>query len=508
MPPPVIEPLPIKDAFVSTFPRFSDKRGYFNELYNQVSYPSYVKGTGIRNQAGNWQQVSTSMTLKVDTIRGLHLSPYNKFCSVVSGAIYDVIVDVREDSPTFLKWCATYVSEENCRQIHVPAYCLHGVLALKPESRLLYLQGGTFIPELESDCTPFEELFGIHWPLSHPSNLTISDRDRNAPSITADNRKPHLRGKPCPKRVLVIGASGQVGAAVSREMAQQGYLVYGTHTANAFPDQYTIRFDLEAAAKEPERASDLLSIMQPQIVIICAAFTAVDSAEDQEEKVHLINVKGPEAVAIAAKRIGAKVVVYSSDYVWDGTSGPYSEDAPTSPTSVYGQSKAAMERSIIAVSPSSLVLRTTVVYGPEKQGKNFVYQLCRRLGGGSTMTVVTDQLSTPTYSRDLATLSRLLLEANATGIFNASGVEVLSRYDFAVAAAKACGLDTKGILPCLTADQQQKAKRPLKAGMTMEKAKRLLGSRFQMRSVQDAIADWRGSPVDGDAPLLTATSRL
>eukprot|EP00403_Amphidinium_massartii_P019992 CAMPEP_0178411032 /NCGR_PEP_ID=MMETSP0689_2-20121128/21287_1 /TAXON_ID=160604 /ORGANISM="Amphidinium massartii, Strain CS-259" /LENGTH=496 /DNA_ID=CAMNT_0020032229 /DNA_START=13 /DNA_END=1499 /DNA_ORIENTATION=- len=496
MPPPVIEPLPIKDAFTATFPRFADRRGYFNELFNRVSYPEFVRGS----IAGDWKQVSTSLTLEVGTVRGLHLSPYNKFCTVVSGAIYDVIVDVREDSPTFLKWCASYVSEENRKQVHVPAYCLHAIMALQPGTRLLYLQGGTFQPKLESDCTPFEELFGIHWPVSDLSKMIISDRDRNAPAISADSRMPQLKGRARPKRVLVIGASGQVGGAIVKDMEKNGYLVYGTHTANPAEGQYTIKFDLEAAAKEPNLADELLSVMRPDIVIICAAFTAVDAAEDNKEKVYAINVKGPEAVALAAKKIGAKLVVYSTEYVWDGTSGPYREDHPISPTNVYGESKAAMEKSLVTSYPSSLILRTTVVYGPEKQGKNFLYQLCRKLGAGETMKVVSDQISSPTYNRDLATLTRMLLEADAAGIFNACGLEVLSRYDFAIAAAKALGLDPQKIQPSLTADYNQKAKRPLKAGMSMDKAKALLGSRFHMRSVQEAIADWKASQVEGDAP--------
>eukprot|EP00403_Amphidinium_massartii_P034048 CAMPEP_0178449176 /NCGR_PEP_ID=MMETSP0689_2-20121128/42391_1 /TAXON_ID=160604 /ORGANISM="Amphidinium massartii, Strain CS-259" /LENGTH=507 /DNA_ID=CAMNT_0020074437 /DNA_START=88 /DNA_END=1611 /DNA_ORIENTATION=- len=507
MPAPVIEALPIKDAYVATFKRFKDDRGHFNELFNREQYPDIVRGS---NDEGAWKQVSTSLTMQVGTIRGLHLSPYNKFCSVLSGAIYDVIVDVRKDSPTFMKWCATVVSEENCKQVHVPAYCLHGVMAIEPGTRLLYLQGGTFQPALESDCTPFEELFGIHWPLPDMSKVIVSERDRNAPAISADNRLPELKGRRRPKRVLVIGASSQVGCAVVKEMERNGYLVYGTHSSSSAPGRHTMCFDLEAAAKVPEKADELLNVMRPDVVVLCPTFvsaeTAASGVESHKEHTYAVNVAGPEAVALAAKKIGAKLVVYYTENVWDGT-------FPMSPTPVIGEHAAIMERSVIATCSSCLVLRTTGVYGPEPQGQSFLYQLCRKLRLGERVEVASDQLSSPIYNKDLATFTRMLLEVDAAGIFNLSGVEVLSRYDFAIAAAKALRLDARKIMPCLSLEEaptQSPTLRPLSdKGMSMAKAINMIGARdFRLRSVQEAIADWQGSQSVGDAPLLVATARL
>merc|ERR1712060_676116 len=156
---------------------------------------------------------------------------------------------------------------------------------------------------------------------------------------------------------------------------------------------------------------------------------------------------------------------------------------------------------VLAIDPSNLILRTTVVYGPEKFGRNFVYQLSRKLMARETMRVMTDQISTPTYNRDLAVMTRMLVEADACGVFNACGEELCSRFEFAVDAADALGLDVSLIQPCLTSDLAQKAARPLNAGMTLGKAKSFLAGKFKPRTVKEAIADWRSYPGDGDAPL-------
>merc|ERR1712061_599211 len=110
----------------------------------------------------------------------------------MGGGIYDVIVDMREDSPTFLKWCSIYLTEENMKQVHIPPNCLHGFMTVRRATRMLYLQGGTFSAGQERDCNPFDELIDAHWPLNGVAPI-ISDKDRNAVSISAPSRRPHLR---------------------------------------------------------------------------------------------------------------------------------------------------------------------------------------------------------------------------------------------------------------------------------------------------------------------------
>jgi len=499
---PKITRLPIKDAFIVTVDRPRDNRGYFSEFYNETRYPETLRGS----VSGDWKQVAVSMTEKVNTIRGLHMSPYNKLCCVLSGAIYDVIVDMRKDSPTFLQWCGSYLSEANQRQINIPAHCLHGFFCVEANTRMLYLQGGTFSPEHERDISPFDPLLNIRWPVcgGQSDEIIISEKDRNAPFVIDQRRFPELADRVSPRRVLIIGASSQVGSALVEEYDRLGYAVYGTHS-NFVPDAsflHTVEFDLESAASNQKVVDELLGMAHAELVIICSALTAVDATEQEsKERAWAINVDGPRRVAATALTMGSKIVVYSTEYVWDGVQGPYEEDRDLCPLNRYGQSKADMERAVLDANPSALILRTTVVYGPELQGKNFVYQLCAKLGTSQPMSVVMDQLSTPTYNRDLALMTRLMVDRGAAGIFNACGAERMGRYDFAVEIASLLGLDKDLIKAVTTKEVKQVAKRPLSAGMKIDKLLGFLDGSFQPRSVKEALQDWVSHPGDHSKPL-------
>lgn len=501
---PTLKQLPIKDAYVVTVNRPKDHRGYFNELYNESTYPDVLRGS----IGGDWKQVAVSQTEHVNTIRGLHMSPYNKFCAVLSGAIYDVIVDMRPDSPTFLKWCGAYLSEANQRQVHIPANCLHGFLCLEAGTRMLYLQGGTYTPQLERDCNPFDPLLNVHWPLLEVSgaDLVISDKDRAAPNVVHSTRFPELAVRSPSPHLLIVGAFGQVGSALVQEYSRLGFMVYGTHnkTTPKETNLVTVEFDLEQAARSQDAIDDLLAMSHPSIVVICSALTAVDqmeSSSEEQERVRATNVEGPRNLAAAASKMGAKVAMYSTEYVWDGFDGPYGEEDALNALNVYGQSKVDMESAVLAADPKALILRTTVVYGPEIQGKNFIYQLCRKLTSSETMTVPIDQVSTPTYNRDLALMTRLLLEEGAHGIFNACGAERMGRYDFALASADILGLNKDLIKPVRTDELKQKARRPLSAGMKVDKVLSKIGHKFQPRKLQEAFMDWMANPGAENLPL-------
>lgn len=130
----------ILGAYIVTVTKFCDDRGSFQELYNSNEAPESIR-------VDQFRQISVSSS-KRDVLRGMHTSPYSKLVGVTSGAVYDVIVDLREDSPTFGKWIAHILSCQNCRQIHVPAGCAHGYLALE-DTTMFYLQAGVFTPSLE-----------------------------------------------------------------------------------------------------------------------------------------------------------------------------------------------------------------------------------------------------------------------------------------------------------------------------------------------------------------------
>jgi dTDP-4-dehydrorhamnose reductase len=217
---------------------------------------------------------------------------------------------------------------------------------------------------------------------------------------------------------------------------------------------------------------------RPEWVFCPAGLTFVDYCEDHPDEAARVNSDAPAALARAAAGIGAGFVFYSSDYVFDGSAGPYSEDDAPNPLSVYGRSKLQGERAVLRASPRSLVVRTTGVYGPELQEKNFVYQLLRRLGASEPIRVPSDQVSTPTYNRDLAAASVALAEGEARGVYHVAGPQALDRHAFAVLAAGVFGLDAALVMAARTADLGQRARRPLQGGLRVDRVMTALAPRL------------------------------
>jgi dTDP-4-dehydrorhamnose reductase len=266
-------------------------------------------------------------------------------------------------------------------------------------------------------------------------------------------------------RAFVIGASGQVGAALGARLTARGHTWTGTHGRVAHPG---LRFlditDHEATARAVAAAT-------PDWVFCPAALTHVDYCEEHPDEALRVNRDAPAAAARAAASAGAGFVFYSTEYVFDGTAGPYAEDDPVNPLSHYGRSKLEGERAVTAANPRALVLRTTVVYGPEPQGKNFIYQLLRRGRAQERMAIPTDQVSSPTYNADLAAASVELVERGRTGVYHVAGREILDRFAFARIACEVFAIDTSLLEPVTTAALRQKAARPLRAGLRVDRAR-------------------------------------
>jgi dTDP-4-dehydrorhamnose reductase len=299
-----------------------------------------------------------------------------------------------------------------------------------------------------------------------------------------------------PGPVLVVGAAGQVGGALLEALAAAGRAAVGTVSRVA--REGCDVFDLGAAGDDPSLARALVARRRPAAVCIAAGMTHVDGCEDAPALALRVNRDGPGALAEAARGLGARTVYYSTEYVFDGVDGPYAEDDAPRAVSAYGESKLAGERAVLAADPDALVLRTTVVYGPEQQGKNFCYQLAQRLGAGERMRVPGDQVSTPTYNRDLAAATLALLARGARGVFHVAGPDCVDRATFARRVAAAAGLDASRVDAVETAALGQRARRPLRAGLRTDKL-RALG--VPMRGVEAAVADWRAHPAG--KPWLT-----
>jgi len=287
------------------------------------------------------------------------------------------------------------------------------------------------------------------------------------------------------RKALVIGASGQVGGALLEAIGRTNAI--GTYRAN--PIENGLRFELEQAATDRSLARALVNRTRPGVVYVTAGMTHVDGCEERVEAAMLANRDGPAAVARAAHELGARTVYYSTEYVFDGKNGPYSETDEARPVSVYGRSKLEGERAVLEADPQALVIRTTVVYGPETSGKNFAYRLAARVLAGEAMEVPRDQISSPTYGRDLARASTMLVEKGTTGVVNVAGGEVVDRAAFALRVVRAAGLDAGFIEPVSTEALGQRAARPLRAGLRIDTLRKLLPD-FRPRTIKDAVAHW------------------
>ncbi|HET9488688.1 MAG TPA: dTDP-4-dehydrorhamnose reductase [Methylomirabilota bacterium] len=294
-------------------------------------------------------------------------------------------------------------------------------------------------------------------------------------------------------RALVVGASGQVGAALSVRLAARGHRVIATHHRTPAPSTRQLDFT-DAAATER-----IIDETRPDWIFCAAGLIHVDYCEEVPAEAYRANRDAPAAAARLAARRGARFIYYSTEYVFDGRAGPYGEADQPDPLSVYGRSKLEGERAVVQANPGSLVVRTTVVYGPEPQGKNFVYQLLRRLRAGERMTVAVDQRSSPTYNEDLAAASVELAERGVGGVIHVAGPDILDRYAFARTACEVFDLDPESLTPVPTAELSQRAPRPLNAGLRTDRARALLttplrGPREGLEAMRRALAE--GASVD------------
>ncbi len=221
-----------------------------------------------------------------------------------------------------------------------------------------------------------------------------------------------------------------------------------------------------------------------------AGFTWVDGCERDSARAYAANLEEPLNIARAAAALNAKFVYFSTDYVFDGADGPYSESSTTNPLSVYGRAKRDAEIALEnELGEAQLTIRTSWVFGPERQGKNFAYQLVRTLGAGQPLVCPSDQISSPGYGPDVARAAVSMAEERFSGLIHVVGPEVMDRVAFARAIASAFGFDPSRIESRRTAELGQGAPRPLKGGLL---TKRLDARRpGLMRPLAAALADFR-----------------
>ena len=413
----------LADCYIIEENRFGDDRGYFTSVTSKQ-----LKELDFRK----WSQKSESMSAK-GTIRGLHFQkdPYcqAKVVSCTKGAVLDVVVDMRKDSPTYGEYTAIELTPENGRMLYVPRGYAHGFLALTDGATFNYMVDNEYAPRMEGGVLwndpainiPWDEIFekyGIEKPL-------LSDKDRDRIPLSEANINFLRR----PKKYLVTGVNGQLGYDIVRELKERGE-----------EDILAIDKD-EMDITDKEQVMKIVKAYNPDVIFHCAAWTAVDKAEDTtipegkdkslKDLCEEVNVVGTKNIADASIEVGAKLVYMSTDYVFDGNKSLdelYKEDDTPNPQSVYGRTKYEGEEEVRR-NPNHFITRISWVFGVN--GNNFIKTMLKLAKKYPELTVVNDQIGSPTYTVDLAKLLVEMAETEKYGTYHVNNEGYCSWAEFA-----------------------------------------------------------------------------
>lgn len=267
-------------------------------------------------------------------------------------------------------------------------------------------------------------------------------------------------------KILIIGASGLVGGNCLRHFRKvEGFEAIGTYYSYA--TEHTTFYD----TLNPENPGNFdTEKFHPDVIIHCGALTHVDYCEAHEEESYEKTVVAFSNTLNLAKKLNAKIVYISTDYVFDGISGPYEEDAPQNPLSVYARHKAEAEQLARAYT-NHLVLRITNVYGNEERNKNFVSRIIEQAAERKhlKLTLPYDQYATPVNAYDIARALELLLVDDKTGVYHIASTDFLNRVELALRVLKYFPNATYDLKPMSTAELNQPAARPLIGGLITRK---------------------------------------
>lgn len=265
------------------------------------------------------------------------------------------------------------------------------------------------------------------------------------------------------KSRIVIGVSGMVGEHILNALDVRESQVLTTY--NKTPVSSAEKLNIADKAEVDE----IIQRISPDIIYLPAAITNVDYCENHLEESYNVNVIGVQNIVNASNSAGSRLVYFSTDYIFDGKNGPYDESTAANPISEYGRQKLEAEHYIALFAEDYLIIRTTVVFGWERQGKNFVYRLIKSLSNGVAVNVPVDQIGTPTYVNNLAQIAVQLSETSMQGVINVAGSRLINRYEFAKKAAAVFMLDENLIKSVHTDELYQPARRPLSAGLLTAK---------------------------------------
>ena len=406
----------LKDCYILEPDRFGDDRGYFSPYF----IDKQIEDLGFKKVV----QANRSKSAK-GVVRGLHFQKnpkcQAKIVEVIKGSAIDVVVDIRKDSPTYGKFTAVKLTDENNRQLFVPRGFAHGFISLEDDTIFQYLIDNDYAPKLEGGILWNDPALGIDWDKLFKENgiekPLLSDKDQVHP-LLKDNK---VEFKRAPERYLITGYKGQLGYDIKRELLRDG--IDENNILALGKDEMDIT--------NREDVMDIVKAFKPDVIFHCAAWTAVDKAEDEKESCHKVNVEGTKNLVDASLEVDAKIVYLSSDYVFDGKKAlddMYDVNDKPNPMSIYGLTKYLGEEEVKR-NPKHFITRISWVFGIN--GKNFVDTMLKLSDKHKELNVVDDQIGSPTYTVDLAHLLVTMAETDKYGTYHANNEGFTSWADFA-----------------------------------------------------------------------------
>jgi len=415
----------LNDCYILEPTRFGDHRGYFESITKEQLEDFGFKGI---------YQVSNSLSGK-GIVRGLHFQkdPYcqAKVVRCHRGAVIDVVVDMRKDSSTYGKYVSVELTPENGRMLYVPRGFAHGFISLKDDTLFEYYVDNKYMPRMEGGILWNDPDININWneifekyDIKEP---ILSDKDKNRVTLKESDVVFNRR----PRKYLITGFKGQLGYDIVRELEERGEYCYLALDKD------------EMDITNREEVFKIVKDYNPDVIFHCAAWTAVDKAEDMEDVVRNVNVEGTKNLVDASIEIGAKIMYMSTDYVFDGRKNydeTYKEDDEVNPMSIYGQTKFEGEEEVRR-NPNHFITRISWVFGIN--GNNFIKTMLKLSETKKELNVVCDQIGSPTYTVDLAKLLVEMSYTNKYGTYHVNNDGYCSWSEFARYIMESNGKSTK-----------------------------------------------------------------
>ena len=271
-------------------------------------------------------------------------------------------------------------------------------------------------------------------------------------------------------KILITGANGLIGRKVIRLMLQNAdNQIYATSQKRIQFDSRVQFFTVNLIYSDINK---LIETIKPEVLIHCAAIASPDACEVDRYTCFKLNVEVTTRLASSCRDYGVHMIFLSSDFIFDGNKGDYSEEDLSAPISYYGVTKLEAEKNLLDLNIGATIVRTSLVYGYEDHlaRMNIALKVIDHLKNSKTYKVPSDQVRTPTFAEDLASALVTLAEKRLAGVYNVSGSEAISVFDFSKQIANVFGLDERLLIPVSTKELSEPALRPLKTNLNIQKA--------------------------------------